>query len=153
MRFSINGCRPLSKTGCPKPSWLEAVERRWQSACGRLPISIWPRACLSPGEKPIFWRHLLISFARVHGDDPAAIRRLLADGNLVALERLAHALKGSLATIGVVSVSALAAELQQAARTGDAAACAGLAERCADSLTNFIAEVHAALDDWDKVGG
>lgn len=103
--------------------------------------------------KADFLAHLLISFARVHADDPAAIRRLLADGNLLALEHLAHALKGSLASIGVVSVSALAAQLLQAAHTGDAAACAGLAERCADSLTNFIAEVHAALDDWDKVGG
>ena len=100
--------------------------------------------------KADFLAHLLISFARVHGDDPAAIRRLLADGNLVALERLAHALKGSLATIGVVPVSALAADLQLAARAGDAAACAMPAEHCADALTNFIAEVHAALDDWDN---
>jgi CheY-like chemotaxis protein/HPt (histidine-containing phosphotransfer) domain-containing protein len=103
--------------------------------------------------KADFLAHLLISFARVHADDPAAIRRLLADGDLLALEHLAHALKGSLATIGVVSVSALAAQLQLVAHTGDAAACAGLAERCADGLTNFIAEVHASLDDWDKVGG
>jgi len=103
-------------------------------------------------EKADFLAHLLISFARVHGDDPAAIRRLLADGNLAALEHLAHALKGSLATIGVVSVSALAADLQLAARTGDTTVCVAQAERCADGLANFIAEVHAALDDWDKAG-
>lgn len=96
--------------------------------------------------KADFLAHLLISFSRLHGEDPAALRRQHSDGNLVELERLAHALKGSLATIGVVSVSALAAELQLAARTGDAVACAALAERCADKLTNFIAEVHAALD-------
>lgn len=102
--------------------------------------------------KSDFLAHLLISFVRVHGDDPATIHRLLAEGNLVALEHLAHALKGSLATIGIVSVSALAADLQLAARAGDTAACAVLAERCADGLTNFIAEVHAALDDWDKTG-
>jgi HPt (histidine-containing phosphotransfer) domain-containing protein len=102
--------------------------------------------------KADFLAHLLISFARVHGEDPAAIRKLLDDGNLVALEHLAHALKGSLATIGIVYVSALAADLQLAARAGDAAASEALAERCADALTSFITEVHTALDDWDKSG-
>ena len=102
--------------------------------------------------KADFLARLLISFARVHGDDPATIHRLLAEGNFIALEHLAHALKGALATIGIVSVSSLAADLQLAARAGDAAASGALAERCADALTKFIAEVHSALDDWDKSG-
>jgi len=96
-----------------------------------------------------FLAHLLVSFARVHGDDPAAIRRLLAAGDLDGLERLAHALKGSLATIGIGSVSALAAELQMAARAGDAGACAPLAENFAEALTHFLGEVGTVLGDQD----
>lgn len=99
--------------------------------------------------KADFLARLLISFAHAHGDDPGALRQLLADGNLLALERLAHSLKGSLATIGAVSVSALAGELQLAARAGDALACQELAESCASRLTNFIASVRSTVDERD----
>lgn len=157
------------------PEMLYAVLEQWLPASDELPVIVeeavplaaevdetlaerlrtiadldLAKGLLVAREKADFLAHLLISFARVHGEDAAAIRRLLAEGNLVALERLAHALKGSLATIGVVSVSALAADLQLAARAGDAAACVVPAERCADGLSNFISGVHAALDDWDN---
>ena len=99
--------------------------------------------------KADFLARLLISFARVHGDDPAALRQLLADGNLLALERLAHTLKGSLATIGANSVSALAGELQLAARAGDVLACQDLTERCASRLTQFIASVRSTEVEQD----
>jgi HPt (histidine-containing phosphotransfer) domain-containing protein len=92
-----------------------------------------------------FLARLLNSFVREHGGAPAAIRHLLAEGDLVALERLAHTLKGALATIGVLAISAQAGELQLAARTEDAAKCAVLGERCADALTTFIDAVRSVL--------
>ena len=97
-----------------------------------------------------FLAHLLLSFVRVHADDPAQLQRLVGEGNLAALETLAHSLKGSLATIGVVGISLLAAEVQLAARNGDADKAFSAAGALAGRLRHFRDEVCAALDDWDE---
>jgi len=56
----------------------------------------------------------LTLFAQGHADDIAALRRHLATGALDEVLRLAHALKGAAATLGVVAVCLRAQELETA---------------------------------------
>jgi two-component system, sensor histidine kinase and response regulator len=56
----------------------------------------------------------LTLFAQGHADDVAALRRHLAIGALDEVLRLAHALKGAAATLGVVAVCLRAQELETA---------------------------------------
>lgn len=58
--------------------------------------------------------------------DLAAGDRALAAGDLAALRRLAHSLKGVLLTLGLEAAAGPARALEACAGRGDAAACAGL---------------------------
>lgn len=108
------------------------------------------RGLLVASNKCEFLAHLLISFSRVHADDPRTIRRAIAEHDLARLAALAHTLKGALATIGIVGISDLAAQVQMAARDGDSALAGPAAEGLAERLTTFFSEVHGALDSWDE---
>ncbi|MEJ2540505.1 MAG: Hpt domain-containing protein [Gemmatimonadota bacterium] len=84
-------------------------------------------------------------------DDPSPTARrerlaqiaagLAPEGDLDELRRGAHSLKSSAANVGALRVSALAAELEQAADAGDRAACEGLRS----SLVQEQAEAEARL--------
>jgi len=111
------------------------------------------RGLLVTSNKCDFLAHLLISFSRVHADDPRLIRRFIAENDWSGLAKLAHTLKGALATIGIVGISELAAEVQKAARENDGASVAPAAEKLAGQLAVFFGEVHAVLDSWDEAAG
>ena len=65
---------------------------------------------------------LLDSFVQSHGDDPARIAAQIAQGHLPEALRLSHSLKGAAGSLGVVGLQSLAAKLEAALRTGQAAA-------------------------------
>ncbi len=69
--------------------------------------------------------------------------RLLSDGDLTALERAGHSLKGSSGTIGAMRVRELSAELERAAREGDADGCALLVAALDDALPLAIDALRA----------
>ena len=68
------------------------------------------------GRLPSYAR-LLTLFAQGHAGDLAALRRALAADDRSAVQQLAHALKGSAATLGAEGVRQGAAALEQAVRT------------------------------------
>ena len=100
-----------------------------------------PSGLLVCRNKPEFLANLLCSFVKYHGQDPATLRRLALDGERTALERLAHALKSSAASVGAGRISAQAAELMRLARQPDAPHPASQAQVLADALERFVANV------------
>lgn len=69
--------------------------------------------------------------------------RLLSDGDLTALERAGHSMKGSSGTIGAMRVRELSAELERAAREGDADACALFVAQLNDALPLAVQALRA----------
>lgn len=65
-------------------------------------------------------------------------------GNLDELERAGHSLKGSSGTIGASRMRELAAELETAARDGDAATAAATVESLRDALPHTLSALRAA---------
>lgn len=65
---------------------------------------------------------LLKLFADTHGDDARFIRTALEEGNLVQAQTLAHTLKGGAITLGITSVSLLAAKIELPIKQGESGA-------------------------------
>ena len=55
---------------------------------------------------------ILAQFAGTHGNDAARIGHLVAAGDRVAAQRLAHSLKGAAATLGMTAMAALATRIE-----------------------------------------
>ncbi len=79
---------------------------------------------------------LLQSYASTHADDVAELRRALAAGDAGTARRIAHALKGTAATLGLVRIGHLAAELEEAVLQG---------------RTQAIEELAAAVDSGNSI--
>ncbi len=90
---------------------------------------------------------LLDMFANSNQHNPQRISGLLADGDLAAIEPIAHALKGSAGMLGAQKLSALAQELVVALR-GKAGIeqIAPLCASLADGLSGLIVEIRQAMD-------
>ena len=68
------------------------------------------------GRKPERYQQLLEIFARTHDRDPDKLRRAAAEDDRVGLRELAHALKGSAGSLGLLVVQEAAKELEHALR-------------------------------------
>jgi PAS domain S-box-containing protein len=88
------------------------------------------------------YARVLSLFLQTHGDDAVRIAESLAAGDIAAVRRLAHALKGSAGMIGAARVSNLAAALQSAC--GDGGATAAIDEACR-ALTHELAALIGGL--------
>ncbi|MDP1901015.1 MAG: ATP-binding protein [Rubrivivax sp.] len=93
------------------------------------------------------YTELLALFARSHAQDPAELSARLAANDLEALQRLAHDIKGSAATVGALRASDAAGLLQLAIRNGAepdelAASCAALVVE----MTALLAHLRGALE-------
>jgi HPt (histidine-containing phosphotransfer) domain-containing protein len=68
-------------------------------------------------------RRLLVNLFRIYLDDApkkmAALDAAWAEGNLAAVERLAHSLKGASSTVGASAVHEAALLVEQATKEGD----------------------------------
>jgi two-component system, sensor histidine kinase and response regulator len=92
------------------------------SPVDRLALESIPGLDLEQGLKPLrgnlgFYLRLLGRFIDQHGADAAQLTEDLARGDLAALEREAHQIKGSAATLGAHVLRDLAQTLEQSART------------------------------------
>lgn len=87
------------------------------------------------GKWPIYVR-LLNLFISTHGNDVQAMRVALDAGQLNQVRELAHALKGGSATLGMTSVSRLAAQIELPIKQG---------------IADAEAEVRLALAELEKV--
>ncbi|HLA16674.1 MAG TPA: Hpt domain-containing protein [Candidatus Limnocylindrales bacterium] len=98
-------------------------------------------------------REFLAELVETYGTDGQAriadMRSALAAGAAPELQRAAHTLKGSSATLGASHLAELCRSVEYAARDGDIG---GLAERIDDIATEFDAVV-AALTSRARGGG
>ncbi len=84
-----------------------------------------------------FFRELIDTLVRLHGDDAAGIRGAVAAGNLHQAAEIAHGLKGVAANLSAVTVSRIATELETALKQGDR----GEVDRLILRLTEALAEL------------
>lgn len=102
----------------------------------------------SVGGKPAVYRRLLSVFGSTHDGDAAQAQRLLADGDGEAVGRLAHRLRGSAATLGLIDIETAAAALEGALDDGaapTAASTAELAQALAEALDGTLQRLREAL--------
>jgi HPt (histidine-containing phosphotransfer) domain-containing protein len=101
----------------------------------------------SPAERTLLVR-LLRSFA---AKTPAAADELiglLATGPVTEIRERAHALKGSSANIGAISLSALCADVETEARAGVRPAPVTTAQRLRDEVGGALRAVHEVADSY-----
>ncbi|MEW5757355.1 MAG: ABC transporter substrate-binding protein [Pseudomonadota bacterium] len=92
------------------------------------------------------YRRLLRRYAADHAGDVTRLREHLAAGARAQAERLAHALKGSSATLGAVAVQAMASDLEAAIAAGAAPQQIDqLAETLEQELHSLISALRAVL--------
>ena len=91
------------------------------------------------------YRRILKLFVDGHAEDVRQLGELLRQGDLVAAEKIAHALKGAAGTIGATGIHALASELDLALKQGNGEAAQTLVSMLAECLPNLLAAVRAAL--------
>jgi CheY-like chemotaxis protein/HPt (histidine-containing phosphotransfer) domain-containing protein len=68
----------------------------------------------SVGGRVAVYRRLLAVFAATHQGDGAQLRQLLSQGDTVSASRLAHRLRGSAATLGLIDIEVSAGALERA---------------------------------------
>lgn len=102
----------------------------------------------SVGGKPAVYRRLLSVFASTHEADATQARSLLAAGDGEAVGRLAHRLRGSAATLGLIDIETAAAALEAALDEGAlpmAPATTELAQALAEALDGTLQRLREAL--------
>jgi len=90
-------------------------------------------------------RRILRLFADGHGEDVPRLTKLIGQNELVAAEKLAHALKGAAGNVGALPIHALAANLDAALKRGDRAAAEEALAPLAGRLPSLIEALQAAL--------
>ena len=89
---------------------------------------------------------LLPQFATGHATDGAMMRKLVSLGDHAGAQRLAHSLRGSSGTLGVIGVQGLANEIEAAIRAGgDLTVLTRLANLLDDELHRVTTDILAAL--------
>ena len=92
-------------------------------------------------DDPGFFPNLVREFLKHLDEAVPGLRAAVAAGDSKALERVAHALKGSSGNMGAKPLSAMSAELQRMGRVGQAAG----AEDRVETLASEAAKVRAIL--------
>jgi two-component system, sensor histidine kinase and response regulator len=91
------------------------------------------------------YRRVLKLFADGHAGDVAQLAKLIEQGDLVAAQKLAHALKGAAGNVGARAIHSLAATLDTALKQGDRPAAEAALIPLAEHLPEVIANLQAAL--------
>ena len=84
-------------------------------------------------------------FADGHGDDVRQLDSLIRQGELLAAEKIAHALKGAAGSIGATTLAAMASELDMALKRGDGPAAQAVFGVLAGRLQKLLAALKVAL--------
>lgn len=83
---------------------------------------------------------LIPGFLENRGRDLVNLRAALAGKDLPGIQSIGHSLKGVGGGYGFMRMSDLGAEIEKAARTGDAGALPGLIDALADYLGRIVVE-------------
>jgi CheY-like chemotaxis protein/HPt (histidine-containing phosphotransfer) domain-containing protein len=100
------------------------------------------------GEDTLFVHDLIEAFVQDAVADMATLHAAADTGNATALERAAHTLTSTSASIGALRMSALCGELQALGRTGSVAGAAG---RVTQLATEFERVRQAIAEEWPQV--
>ena len=120
---------------------VEALERAARPRATVLEAGVLDRLLATTGDDPEFVGALLDTFAE---DAPALLAQLggaLAANDAETAIRASHTLKSNAATFGATALTALCAELEARARSGDLGDGAQLFERIGESYANTLAEL------------
>jgi CheY-like chemotaxis protein/HPt (histidine-containing phosphotransfer) domain-containing protein len=96
------------------------------------------------------YRRVLTMFVQGHANDAQQLTELMIGQNdLIAAERMAHALKGATGNIGALPIHQLATELNQALKQKDQAAAETALAALSDRLPKLISALRLALENID----
>lgn len=104
------------------------------------------RGLASSGGDPQLYVDLLASFVTTHGADVTAIDQHLQDGDLVALGKLAHSIRGTSSLLGIDTVASRASRLEQAVKRGEPP------EQIGGAAAALRAGLSAHLQTWSTAG-
>ena len=93
------------------------------------------------------YRKILGLFADSYGEDVARMTILIGQNDLVAAEKIAHALKGLAGNIGAPPIQALATNLDTALKHGDEAGAEAALATLTESLSRLIDVLRVVLAD------
>lgn len=91
------------------------------------------------------YQRILMLFADGHGEDLPRLAALIAEGELDAAEKIAHALKGATGNIGALPIHALVVTLDDALKRGDSTAAEAAFAPLAERLPRLIEALQTAL--------
>lgn len=104
------------------------------------------RGLAAVGGRPAVYRRLLRVFVETHAGDGERLQHLVQRGDGAAAGALAHRLRGSAATLGLIAVETAAGALEGAIDDAvDATALPRLAQAVAETLGDALARLDAAL--------
>ncbi|REK17895.1 MAG: Hpt domain-containing protein [Planctomycetota bacterium] len=145
MKGSVISSRPVSETGALRAAGAKGHAPHPAEA-SLIDLEGLLRRCL---DDEVFCRMILHKFAMRSVDQLNALARAIESNNCVDLAREAHTLKGVAANLSAGTLSARAAELEQAARAGDMDAAQ---EALAETRLEVEKVVAAVPDLLDQVG-
>ncbi|MBS1159568.1 MAG: multi-sensor hybrid histidine kinase [Proteobacteria bacterium] len=93
------------------------------------------------------YRRILRLFAAAHGKDAQQITDLIAHNDLVAAERLAHALKGAAGSVGALPIHVLASTLNDALKRADLPAATAALAPLAERLPKLVEALQIVLQE------
>lgn len=105
------------------------------------------RGLAAVGGRADVYRRLLRVFAQTHAGDGAPLRHHVAAGDRAAAAAVAHRLRGSAATLGLVDVETAAATLESMVESGaDVAALSPQVRAVEQALADILAGLEAVLE-------
>jgi len=136
----------------PKATLVEAAPGE-ECIPDRLPPFDIATALIRTNGKPKLLRKILLGFRDQFGTAAADLRDLIAEGNLVDAERLAHSLKGLAATLEAKDLAESASDVELAFRDGRTAGMSFLIEALERKLIPAIAAVNSLEMDLVRSTG
>ncbi len=102
------------------------------------------------GNDPARLERLLRGFLRDYGDAPARLENYLRAEDLTGIASLVHSVKGSASYFNAHTLCATAAEIEQAARRGDAIATVEHVPAFRDGLHRLLEQVTECLENSER---
>jgi len=135
----------------PKPSFVAVPEESRDEGL-RARLAAIPDLDLDAGLKIMrgkltSYRRILTLFVDGHGTDVQQISALIGQNELLAAEKITHALKGAAGNVGALPIHALAATLDIALKRGDRPAAEIALAPLAERLPALIAAFQTALNE------
>ena len=147
-KVGTGGTAPAQVSACTAPTPGEDdSESRIRARLAAIPdLDMAAGLTLLRGKLSTYLRILKL-FADSHDEDVQHLTEFVQQGDLVAAERIAHALKGTTGNIGATTIHSLARKLDMALECGDSEAAQTALIPLAEHLRSLVIALKAALAD------